>query len=195
MPPASAPAAPGTSAAQPDSGAALPSIPRYRYRNPPLPKPGDRDEAERQLAEGLSLQENYRLKEAIERYRAAIKADASSFDAQYNLGVASFAAGDLAQTLQAYELALAIEPTSMKARFNFAIALDKAGYPRDAANELERLLDANPTQTRAYFNLAHLYADRLREIAKARACYLRVLELDPQHPQATGIRYWLEANP
>jgi tetratricopeptide (TPR) repeat protein len=174
---------------------AQPSIPRYRYRNLPLPKLGDRDEADRQLAEGLSLQENYKLKEAIERYRAAIQADPSCFDAYYNLGVASFAGGDLTQTLDAYERAVAIDPTSMKARFNFAIALERAGYPRDAANELEKVLDANPTQTRAHFTLGHLYADKLHELAKARACYLRVLELDPQHPQATAIRYWLETHP
>jgi len=180
---------------QPGAAVVQPSVPRYRYRNPSAPKAGDRVEAERQMAEGLSLQENYKLKEATERYRTAIQADPSCFDAHYNLGVASFAASDLPQTLDAYELALAIEPASMKARFNFAIALDQAGYPRDAANELEKLLDANPTQARAHFNLGHLYADKLRERAKARACYLRVLELDPQHPQATAIRYWLEANP
>jgi tetratricopeptide (TPR) repeat protein len=181
--------------APPAAAPAQPAIPRYRYRSPAVPKSGDRDEAERQMAEGLSLQENYKLKEAVERYRAAIQADPSCFDACYNLGVASFALGDMPQTLDAYEVALAIDPSSMKARFNLAIALERAGYPRDAANELERLLDANPGQTRAYFNLGHLYADKLRELAKARACYLRVLELDPQHPQATAIRYWLEAHP
>ena len=34
-----------------------------------------------------------------------------------------------------------------------------------------------------------------RDPARAREHYLRLLELDPQHPQATAVRYWLEANP
>jgi tetratricopeptide (TPR) repeat protein len=168
---------------------------RYRYQSPSVPKAGDRTLAEQSVAEGLRLQERYQVKEAIEKYREAIRADPSSFDAHYNLGVAAFDAGDLPQTLTAYEYALAVDATARKARFNFAIALERAGYPRDAAQELERLVADHPTETRAQFNLAHLYADKLSEPQRAKTAYLRVLELNPQHPQATAIRYWLEANP
>jgi tetratricopeptide (TPR) repeat protein len=171
------------------------TVPRYRYQSPSVPKAGDRTLAERSVAEGLRLQERYQVKEAIEKYREAIRADPSSFDAYYNLGVAAFDAGDLPQTLAAYEYALAVDATAKKARFNFAIALERAGYPRDAAQELERLVADHPTETRAQFHLAHLYADKLSEAQRAKAAYSRVLELDPQHPQATAIRYWLEANP
>ena len=171
------------------------TVPRYRYQSPSVPKAGDRTLAERSVAEGLRLQERFQVKEAIEKYREAIRADPSSFDAYYNLGVAAFDAGDLPQTLAAYEYALAVDATARKARFNFAIALDRAGYPHDAAQELERLVADHPTETRAQFHLAHLYADKLGESQRAKAAYLRVLELDPQHPQATAIRYWLEANP
>jgi hypothetical protein len=48
---------------------------------------------------------------------------------------------------------------------------------------------------RAHFALANLYSQQLGQPGKARAHYLRLLELDPQHPQATAVRYWLEANP
>jgi tetratricopeptide (TPR) repeat protein len=170
-------------------------VPRYRYQSPAAPKAGDRTQADANVAEGLRLQERYQLKEAIEKYRAAIRVDPSSFDAYYNLGVAAFEAGDLPQTLTAYEHALAVDATSRKARFNFAITLERAGYPHDAAQELERLVADHPTETRAQFNLAHLYADKLNDPQRAKAAYLRVLELDPQHPQATAVRYWLEANP
>ena len=168
---------------------------RYRYQSPGVPKAGDRTQAERSVAEGLRLQERYQVKEAIEKYREAIRADPSSFDAYYNLGVAAFDVGDLPQALLAYENALAVDAASKKARFNLALALERAGYPRDAAQELERLVADHPTEARAQFNLAHLYADKLSEPQRAKAAYSRVLELDPQHPQATAIRYWLEANP
>jgi hypothetical protein len=35
----------------------------------------------------------------------------------------------------------------------------------------------------------------MRDPARARAHYLKWLELDPQNPQATNIRFWLSANP
>ncbi len=99
------------------------------------------------------------------------------------------------QCLWSYEYALAINPVSVKARFNLALALQKASYPGDAAAELEKLLADNPSEARAHVALANLYAQQLGQPARAREHYLRLLELDPQHPQATAIRYWLEANP
>lgn len=169
-------------------------FPRYKYRSPAPPGPGNRGEAERLMAEGVQAQQRNRLSEAIEAYRRAIKADPSLFEAHYNLGVAAFEAGDLPQALDAYERALALNPISVKARFNFAVALQKGHYPRDAANELEKLLADNPAEARAHFTAANLYAQQLGEPRTARAHYVQVLELEPQHPQATAIRFWLEGN-
>jgi len=171
------------------------AVARYKYRSPAPPKPGNRGDAERLLAQGVQAQGRNRLSEAVEAYRQAANADPSFFDAHYNLGVAAYEAGDMSQCLVAYEYALAINPISVKARFNFAVALQKSGYPRDAANELEKLLAADSSEARAQFALANLYAQQLGEPDKAREHYLRLLELEPQHPQATAIRYWLEANP
>jgi len=171
------------------------SIARYKYRSPAAAKPGHRAEAERLLAQGVHAQEQNRLSDAIQTYRRAAKADPSFFDAHYNLGVAAYESGDLPQCLSGYEDALAVNPLSIKARFNFAVALQKADYPADAANELEKLLATNPEEARAHFTLANLYAQQLGQPAKGRAHYLRLLELEPQHPQGTAIRYWLEANP
>ncbi|HKS35823.1 MAG TPA: tetratricopeptide repeat protein, partial [Verrucomicrobiae bacterium] len=168
--------------------------PRYKYRSPAAAGPGNRGEAERLVAEGVQAQQRNRLTDAREAYRKAIRADPSLFEAHYNLGVATFEAGDLAQALDAYEHALALNPISVKARFNFAVALQKGNYPRDAANELEKLLTDNPAEARAHFTAANLYAQQLGEPARARAHYVQVLELEPQHPQATAIRFWLEGN-
>jgi Flp pilus assembly protein TadD len=54
---------------------------------------------------------------------------------------------------------------------------------------------ANPNETRAHLTLGNLYAQELQDKSRARAHYLRVLELNPRHPEATSIRYWLVANP
>ena len=171
------------------------AVPRYRYHSPTAPKSGNRAEAERRLAQGVRAQERNRPNEAVEEYRQATNADPSFFDAHYNLGVAAYEVGDLPLCLVSYEYALAINPRSVKARFNLAVALQKADYPLDAAGELEKLLADNASEARAHLTLANLYAQQLGEPARAREHYLRLLELEPQHPQATAIRYWLEANP
>ena len=172
-----------------------PPIPRYRYQSPPKPAEGNRRDAEHYFVQGLQAQRKRRLPEAVTAYRAATQADPGYFEAHYNLGLAAFEVGNWNLSLNAYENALAITADSVNARFNFALALKQAGYYRDAANELETVLTGKPDETRAHLTLANLYAQQLNEPKQARAHYLKVLEVDPRHPQAAAIRSWLAANP
>jgi tetratricopeptide (TPR) repeat protein len=173
---------------------------RYSYKSPARPQAGDRAEAERLFAQGAQAYRDHRLKDAVTAYRAAVQADPAYFEAQSNLGLAAFDAGDLPQSLTAYETALAIKPGSFNTRFNFALALSKGGYIQDAAIELERLLATAPADeppaslAMAHLTLANLYAEQFHQSAAARPHYLKVLELDPHNSQATAIRYWLRDN-
>jgi tetratricopeptide (TPR) repeat protein len=169
-------------------------FPRYRRQVLANFRKGDRAAAERVFAEGFRAHTRYRFSEAISAYQRAIQSDPSFFDAHYNLGIAAFENGDLALALSAYETALALQPDSLKARFNFASTLEQAGYPQDAAEELEKLVVQHPSEVRIHSALANLYARKLGAPNRARVHYLRVLELDPRHPDATAIRYWLEDN-
>ncbi len=174
---------------------------RYGYASPAKPVPGNRVQAEQLFAEGVQAQRDRRTKDAVTMYRAATQADPSFFEAQSNLGLAAFDQGDMPQSLLAYETALAINPGSFNARFNFALALKKAGYIQDAALELERLLAISPLDeapahlAMVHLTVANLYAEQFHQVASARLHYSKVLELDPQNPQATPIRYWLRDNP
>lgn len=177
-----------------------PNSSRYLYVSPPRPAAGDRARAEIFFAEAADAEHNRRTNDAEKLYRAAAGADPSFFEAQSNLGLAAYDAGDMPQSLLAYETALAINPDSFNTRYNFALALKKAGYMQDAAEQLERLLAAHPTEApnllaMAQLALANLYAEQFHRPAYARPHYLKVLELDPQNPQATTIRYWLRDNP
>jgi Flp pilus assembly protein TadD len=62
-------------------------------------------------------------------------------------------------------------------------------------NELKKIVAANAGEMRAHLALGNLYAQQLRDPARARTHYLKVLELDPRNPQATDIRFWLASNP
>lgn len=95
------------------------------------------------------------------------------------------------KSLSAYEYALALKPGDAKARYNFALALEKSGYYQDAADELERVLAAEPNNAGIHFALANLYAERLDLPELARKHYLKVIQINPEYPQATAIRYWL----
>jgi tetratricopeptide (TPR) repeat protein len=168
---------------------------RYHYHGLRKPAAGDRNAAEKAFADGSRAQQAGQLPEAMTAYARATKSDPSYFDPYYNLGIVSFEAGNLPQALLAYETALAIQPDSHDARFNFALALKRANYPVDAASELEKLLAKSPSDINAHYALANLYAQQLRQTAKAREHYQKVLELNPSFPQAAAIHDWLWANP
>jgi tetratricopeptide (TPR) repeat protein len=178
-----APAARETNAAR--------TFPRYHYRAPAKPAAGNRDEAQRAFDQAIQAQQ---LPQVIQAYRQAVQLDPSFFPAYYNLGLAASQLGNQQMALDAYETALAIDPESANARYNFALLLEQGGYMVDSANELERLLSRSPSESRAQLALGNIYAQQLRQPAKARQCYEKVLETDPRNPQAPAIREWLLAN-
>jgi tetratricopeptide (TPR) repeat protein len=168
---------------------------RYVYLSPPKPAAGNRREAERAFAQGQQAHRANRLAEAAQAFRQATQADPGYFEAYYNLGLVTFESKSFRQSLSAWETALAIQPDSVDARYNFALALKAANYPVDAAIELKQILAANANETRAHLVLGNLFADPFGDTTQARVHYLKVLEQDPRHPQATAIRYWLVAHP
>jgi tetratricopeptide (TPR) repeat protein len=167
---------------------------RYAYSSPSKPAAGDRRRAESPFDKARLAEKDENWADADRWYQAAAEADPSWFEAQYNTGVIAHRLHHYAVALPRYELALAIQPDSVDARYNFALALMASGYVRDAADELRKILAANPNDVRAHLALANLCAQSLHDIPQARQHYLRVLELQPDNPQATDIRFWLSAN-
>ena len=182
-------------ATDPAVSQAVPESPRYVYLAPAKPKAGNRADAKPLFEAGLTAQEGRHNEEALKSYRLALEKDPAYYEAWYNLSLAASQVGDLKATLQACEAALAIDPERAEARVHLGLVLEQAGYPLDAANELETAVKAKPDEVRAHLTLANLYAQKLHRSVQARAHYLRVLEIQPHHPRANEIRYWLAANP
>jgi len=170
-------------------------IPRYAYHSPAKPASGNRALAETPFALGLDEQESGHMAEALQAFRAATMADPAFFKAYYNLAWTAYALKQWPVALGAYENALAIDPDSSDARYNFALTLKQAGYPIDAVNELQKLLPQRANDASVHLLLANLYAQQLDAPSMARPQYLVVLQLEPNHPQSTQIRYWLAENP
>jgi len=174
---------------------APPVFPRYAYLSPGKPKSGDRVAASQSFTQARQAEEATRWDDALRGYQQAATADPGWYEAQYNLAVVAARLRSFTLSLSAYERALALQPDSDDTRFYFAQTLKAAGYPVDAVNELNRLVSANPNDVRVQLALGNLYAQQLRDSAKARGCYLKVLKLDPANPEANRIRFWLASNP
>ena len=172
-----------------------PVVPRYAYLTPAKPARGDRKAAEVFFHQAFKAQQDGKSDEAAQAYRAALEKDAAYFEAQYNAGLLAFQAADWPASLRCFETVLAITPEAVNARLNLGLALERANYPQDAADELEKVVSAKAEDTRAHLTLGSLYAQKLGQPARAREHYQKVLDLDPQHSQATAIRYWLAAHP
>jgi tetratricopeptide (TPR) repeat protein len=171
-----------------------PKFARYRYHSIGKLTAGNRAPAEKPFNLGVDSQQAGRLAEAMQFYRQATQADPSYYEAYYNFGLAATQAGNLPAALIGYESALVLRPESLDARYNFALALKQSNYPVDAANELEKIMAKYPNEARTHLALGNLYAQQLAQPAKAREHYLKVLENDPDNPQAAAIHYWLTSN-
>lgn len=151
--------------------------------------------AERFATKGSKAMSLKRYVEAADAYGAAAKADPGWYQAHFNHAAAAIEAGRTTEALAACQQALELKPSSAEARYNYALALKQAGRFAEAAGQLERVVSADAKNARAHLSLGNLYADQLRQTDKARAHYLSVLEIDPRHPQAGAIHFWLRANP
>ena len=171
------------------------SFPRYSYSSPRAPAAGDRRAAGGAFTKARLAEQDENWLDAEQWYQSAAESDPAWFEAQYNTGVIAHRLRNYALALPRYELALALQPDSVDARYNFALALKAAGYAPDAANEFKKILAAHPGEVRAHLALANLSAQSLRDLAQARQHYEKVLELEPDNPQAADIRFWLSANP
>jgi tetratricopeptide (TPR) repeat protein len=192
--PAALPAEPAVPMHQAEGESTPPAFARYGYQAPGRPAEGDHRGASGAFTRARVLEQASQWVDAMQAYRTAAELDPSWFEAQYNYGVLSYRLGNQRQALAAYEMALAIQPDSVDARYNFALALKAAGYVPDAVNELKKVLAGNPVEVRAHLALANLYAQKMHDPVQAREHYLKVLDLDPNNPQAPGIRNWLSSN-
>jgi tetratricopeptide (TPR) repeat protein len=170
------------------------AVPRYAFRTSKIDV-GNRQDAQKYFSAAMAAQEKENLMEAIALYQQCVKADPSFFEGNYNLGLVLMQKGDFKQAVGACETTVMLKPTVGEARYNFALALEKAGYFLDAANQYEAVLKNTPENVSANLRLANLYSQQLGNIAGARSHYQKVLELQPQHAQATNIRFWLANNP
>ena len=173
---------------------AVPGVVRYRYVKPKRPEPGavvDPEGLTKIFETALHQHRINELDAAIDGYRKVLQVNPAYQQAYVNIALALQVQGEVKQALPVYEKALAINPFSKVTRHGFASALSRSEYYVDAAQEFHGLLDLYKNDLSAHLALGGLYSDHLEDPDKASVHFRKVLELSPQHPQATGIRQWL----
>ena len=173
---------------------AVPGVVRYRYVKPKRPEPGavvDPEGLTKMFEKALHQHRINELDAAIDGYRKVLQVNPAYQQAYVNIALALQVQGEVKQALPVYEKALAINPFSKVTRHGFASALSRSEYYVDAAEEFHGLLDLYKNDLSAHLALGGLYSDHLKDPDKASVHFRKVLELSPQHPQATGIRQWL----
>jgi tetratricopeptide (TPR) repeat protein len=180
---------------EPGDASAVPKGKRYHYPPPVTPIPGNRQEAESWAAQAAQTGRKGHLQEAVRDYQQAMTADPTDFDAALSLGLTAIDAGSYETALDALCRALELEEDSANGRYALAWTLQKRGYYVDSASELEKLLAAHPDEARGHLLLGNLEAERLGQPKEARQHYAKVLELDPNTPQAPAIRAWILKTP
>ncbi|HSK75737.1 MAG TPA: tetratricopeptide repeat protein [Thermoanaerobaculia bacterium] len=136
---------------------------------------------------GRLYEEQGRVDEAHEHYKAAFILNPRDFLACLNLGNLAARKGDWLTALRFYQRAAAIEPRSDDVQSNLGGVYLAVGDLAEAELRFDRALALNPQNLPALHNKAVLLARR-GDLAGARELNRRLLELDPGNAAAIRLR-------
>ena len=98
--------------------------------------------AQRRIAD--ELQAVGCLRDAIERYEAALRVKPDYLEAHNGLGVSLHQLGRLPEAIAHYEAAIRINPNYADAHFNLGVALAQSGHENDAQQHFEMAIKLKP---------------------------------------------------
>lgn len=102
----------------------------------------------------------------------------------FNLAMLATDNKQFADAERYFKLALKHKPNFRSALFNLALLLSDIGRPLDAKPYLETLLEQHPNHTKALILLGDIFINQLKDTRRAKECYEKILETDPNNIQA-----------
>ncbi|OQR69138.1 transmembrane and TPR repeat-containing protein [Tropilaelaps mercedesae] len=102
----------------------------------------------------------------------------------FNLAMLATDNKQLGDAERFFKLALKHKPAFRSALFNLALLLSDVGRPLDAKPYLERLLAHHPNHSKALILLGDIFINQLKDTARAKECYERILAVEPANVQA-----------
>lgn len=142
----------------------------------------------------MELEDEARLDEAVEMYRAALAAGGPRADVCFQLAELLYRQGDLAAARERYYMAIEMDEDYVEARANLGCVLAELGQTDLALAALEGALRYHNDYPDAHYHLASLL-DARGEIDAARRHWGQFLELAPDSPWADEAHQRLHAPP
>ena len=128
---------------------------------------------------GLTKQQAGNLKDAIERYREALRNNPDYAEADVNLGLALEATGKAAKAAPHYEEALRIKPNYPDAHLNLGNVLQQSGKFAEAIDHYRQALQVQPNYTVVHVNLGNALCQS-GKFAEAIEHYQEALRIEPE---------------
>jgi tetratricopeptide (TPR) repeat protein len=145
-----------------------------------------KEDAKKLVKQGITLHDEGKYVEAIQKYQEAIKIDPENSLAFYEMSYTLFTSGRGKEALPYLEKVLKLDPNS-------GGAYDMLGSIYDDDNQVERAMDyymkgikADPEYQRLHFNVAITYY-KLGKYAEAEASATNAIKLDPKHASSQRI--------
>lgn len=118
------------------------------------------------------------LDEAEKLYLRALELDPWLAIAHTNLGNIRFRRGEEEEAEELYRKALTLDATQPEAQYNLGYVMLERGQPDEAVAFFRGAIASDPQFADAYFNLAMAF-EQIGDVAKARPCWRRYLEIEP----------------
>jgi Tfp pilus assembly protein PilF len=135
----------------------------------------------------MQLEDEDRLSEAVETYRAALAAGGPRADVCFQLAEALYRLGDLSAARERYYVAIEMDEDYVEARANLGCVLAESGQVDLAVAALEGALKYHNDFPDAHYHLARLLDDRGDGVT-ARRHWEQFLQLAPDSPWAEEAR-------
>jgi len=134
-----------------------------------------------------NLEDEARLDEARDMYRAALVAGGPTAEINFRLAELLYRQGELAAARERYYAAIELDEDFVEARANLGCVLSEMGQRELAVAAFEGALAYHPDYADAHYHLARTLDDLARR-DEARAHWLAFLELAPDSPWADQAR-------
>jgi tetratricopeptide (TPR) repeat protein len=150
-----------------------------------------------QFNRAVALQQEGKLSEAADAYRALLKQKPEYVEAQANLGVVLSRLGRYDEAIAAYETAYRLAPNLTQILLNLGIAHYRAGQFARAAEIFPRYLEKNPdsAQARQLYGLSLAALERYEEAIEQLEPMREIAQPDPAALYTLGLAYLRTGKP
>ena len=124
--------------------------------------------------------------------QALIDRDPTDANGWIALGNAYFDAARMQEAVKAYDKALALKPDNPEVLTDQGVMYRELGQYDKAMANFKNASTLNPRHQPSILDLGVLYAQDLKDAAKAMQAWNRVIEIDPESSQASKARWYIE---